>query len=218
MGVSPPPEVKTGVLRMLPKRAIPPTAAQNEAPHPPPHLARSPPPTGPPKWAAPPRAFQAGRSILPRGPRRRVPGLGCGAFHPPASIPEWNVPASQQWVPAPLRPSDGSTRLQRRGGGAAGGSIRASGRNARSGTVTCRPAALRDPGRLRGHGPRLGAFRLLRQLQLHGRAHGIAAGQTGCLRVRPEQRAQPPNNNRRWLEVGGRGPGLGSRGRDRGRG
>lgn len=145
-------------------------------------------------------------------------GSGVGRSIPPRASPSGTFRPPSSESRRPSGPRTGPLGSSGGGGGAAGGSIPASGRNARSGTVTCRRAALRDPGRLRGHGPRLGALRLVRQVQLHGRAHGPAAGQTGCRRLRPEQRAQPLNNNRRWLEVGGRGPSLGSRGRDLGRG
>lgn len=132
------------------------------------------------------------------------PPPGPASHPPPASAPEWNVPASPPRVPPPLRRSGGSTGPRR---GEARRVHSGSEEGRRSGTVTCRRPALRGPGRLRGHGPRLGALRLVRHLQLHGRARGPAGGCTRAAAAAAEQ--QPP-------PAGGRREGAGPRERGAG--
>lgn len=155
--------------RTLPEQDAPPIASQSGAPHPIPPPVRVP-PQGIPGIGADTRSPQAGRSTA-LGPGASPPAQSGGVPRPPSPrTPEWNVPVSPPRVPAPLRRSDGST-----GPGGGGRRVRA-GRTLRrgSGTVTCTGAALRGPGRLRGHGPALGTLRLVRHLQLHGRARGPA--------------------------------------------
>lgn len=97
MGVSPPPEMKTRLLRMPPKRATPPTASQNKAPHPPPAPARRPPssPRDPRNGRRHSEPFRRGvPSSLGPGGASPGPGVGCsipprappsGTFQPPRS-------------------------------------------------------------------------------------------------------------------------------------
>lgn len=172
-------------------------------------------PQGPQERAAPPLSHRGRVFRPPSGPRQRVPWPRSGAFHPPRERPRVErsgLPAAGPDAP----PALGRVHWARAGG--SGGSIRGAGRGGRSGTVTCCRTALRRPGRLRGHGPGFGALRLVRHLQLHGRARTRrrAGGRPGGRRLRPELRPPPLNNNRRRLESGGRGPGPGSEGRARG--
>lgn len=168
-------------------------------------------PQGPQEWAAPRLSNRGGVFRPPSGPRRRVPWPRSGAFHPPRERPRVErsgLPAAGPDAPPALG------RVHWAPAGGSGGSIRRAGRGGRSGTVTCCRAALRCPGRLRGHGPGFGALRLVRHFQLHGRARTRrrAGGRPGGRRLRPELRSPSLNNNRRRLESGGRGPGQGARG------
>lgn len=160
-----------------------------------------------------PRTGAAPRTGPARAPG--APGQGGGPASPgegrpipPRERPRVERSGLPAAVPAPLRRSGGSTGPRR---GEAGGPIGERG-GRRSGPATCRRAALRGPGRLRGHGLRLGALRLVRHLQLHGRARtGRRAGGRGCTRAAAAAAEQqpPPAGGRREGAGGGAGAGRG---------
>lgn len=170
-GLTPLPEVKTSFPRMPPKGVTPFTASEKEALYPIPTPVRQPSTPGTPGMGGTTPAFQVGRFILPRAPGAASRGPGVGRYTPPRAPPSGTFRPRRSGSRSPFGARTGPLGPS----AGVGGSIPATERDARSGTVTCRRAALRSPGRLRSHGPRLSALRFVRHLQLHGREHGPAA-------------------------------------------